>query len=409
MANDKKNGVTDRPNHPGSIAMEDEQLTLWLNRLWARNEPPERLEVWQMFGRNKAIRGEQIYHEDFKPGDKLDIEQANRLASDIIMTAQNDCDSTRREAWYQIAIIDRNRKASPLVRRLGPLQPKRSYALAKPGDFDDDDGDDGMENARSLDLRFVKEGLEQSRWDKQRYDRVMGEMLILQNNIIERQQAQVDRLMTSHFTFFQQLQEAQDRALDRELLRKREDFKLGLWKDGMRTARNLLPGLFGGTETGKPTDTNRPSGGGSGGGNSGGTNGANAPQPPQDFGPSDERTLCDNFLTDIEEDEKLMIALFGEFEEVEGKWVQTKPGIFSFKQFTILVGVRDGRLSPNILDTLMPNSGNEDAINMDQVKKAQDAGVTDGIAMALIELVGLRQRKAEAEEKEDEASADEEK
>ena len=35
-----------RDNHQGSVAAEDDELTLWLNKLWARNEPPERIEVW---------------------------------------------------------------------------------------------------------------------------------------------------------------------------------------------------------------------------------------------------------------------------------------------------------------------------------------------------------------------------
>jgi hypothetical protein len=51
----------------GSVVPEDPELAEWLHRLWARNERPERIEVWQMFGRNRAIRGEMVHHEDFDP------------------------------------------------------------------------------------------------------------------------------------------------------------------------------------------------------------------------------------------------------------------------------------------------------------------------------------------------------
>jgi len=379
-SNSKKNG---RPNHTGSVAAEDPELTLWLNRLWARNEPPERIEVWQKFSRNKAIRGEMIFHEDFKFDSKLDVEQVNRLANEIMEAAQHDCDSARRgERDYDVVVIDRNRKASPLTRRLGPLIPKRQYALAKAGDVDEDD--DTPLDAHTLNLKYVQEGLNQTRWDKQRNDRVLGDVLLLMGNMIQELRTDQRALMSQHMSFFQQLQEAEDRRLDRELLREREKFKLSLYRDGVRTARNLLPGLFGdGAPQGAPTN-------GAANGTNGHTNGTQ-----QSFGASQERTLVDNFLNDCEEAE-ISVALFGDFAVKDGKLSQIKPGIFSLEQFRALIGVRDGKLSPDTLDQLMPMSGHALAVTQEQIKAASDAGMTEGIGMALLELVGLRRRKKEA-------------
>jgi hypothetical protein len=108
-----------------------------------------------------------------------------------------------------------------------------------------------------------------------------------------------------------------------------------------------------------------------------------------------ERVLIDNFLNDCEE-AGLSVALFGEFDEKDGRLVQTSPGIFTFEQFITFMKVGKGTLPPEALDDFMPGSGKENAITPEQIEKARAAGVTDGIGMALIELVGLRQRAKEA-------------
>jgi len=361
-------------HHQGSVAAEDEALSLWLGQQWVR-ESPERIELWQMFGRK---RGEMIHHEDFKLGEKLDVEQANKLANDLLASAQNDCDSATKESKYQLAIIDRNRKSQPLVRGIGPLQPKRAYAITKAG-ADDDDEDE------SLNLRYAKTTLDECRWDKQRHDRVMDGMLLLQNSLIQDLRRDRAELMASNMAIFQQLQDAQDRALDRELIREREKFKRTLWEDGLRTVRNILPGFMNnGASNG--TAPNPPPSNGNGNGHS--------TAPVKDYGASPERALVDNFLYDCEKT-KIDIALFGDWDDQDGKLVQIKPGIFSAEQFYILVGVRNGRFPAEALDELMPDSGQKNAITEEQVKKAGEAGVTEGIGMAIIQLVDLRKRAKE--------------
>ena len=47
-----------RPHTTGPVVPEDEQLSLWLHRVWSRGNVPEALEVWQVTGRNQAVRGE---------------------------------------------------------------------------------------------------------------------------------------------------------------------------------------------------------------------------------------------------------------------------------------------------------------------------------------------------------------
>jgi hypothetical protein len=372
MSNEKEEKKLER--HSGSVVAQDEELTLWLNKLWARNEPPERIEVYQIHKRN--FRGEMIFHEDFKPGTKLDIEQANKLANEILAAAENDCNAVRKESSYQIAVIDNNRKINPLVRRIGPLQPNTFRALSKIGE--DDEGDDDTD-ATALNLRAIKEGLEQVRWDKQRNDKILGELLYLLDSTCRNQQNVIDKLFAQQTADRESVQTALDRGADRETMREREKFRIGMWKDGLRTARNLLPGLFDKESAAlAPVSPQNVVAG-------------QPPQPRISKAIPPERTLVDNFLTDCEE-AKIDIALFGDFDERDGKLVQIKPGIFTFDQFYILAGVRNSQLPVEALDQLIPQCGHANAITEEQINKASEAGVTEGMAVALLELIGLRKR-----------------
>ena len=85
----KEDEIKAPEHHPGSIAAEDEQLSLWLNQLWARGEPPERIEAWQSFGKNR--RGEMVFHpppesipsfglDDFQKGLKARSQPVQRFS-----------------------------------------------------------------------------------------------------------------------------------------------------------------------------------------------------------------------------------------------------------------------------------------------------------------------------------------
>ena len=362
-------------NHQGSVVAEDDALTEWLNRLWARGEAPERIELWQVFGKYKATRGEMIHHEDFKPGDKLDVEKINKIANEVLEAAQNDADGLGKESSYVLVVVDRNRKAQPLVRRVGPLMPKRKTSLAKAGlaGIEDESEDEENGDPKSLAYRYTQENMAQTRWDKTRNDQLVGGLLTLSYHRIEKLETTVDRLMDRVMVFFDKVQESQDRALDRELIRDREKLKTEMLKDGMRTARNLLPGLFAKGRDELPAN---------------GSSGHDATPAEHQ---SEERTLVKNFIDDCES-ANISIALFGDFEEREGKAVQVTPGIFTLRQYSTLMGVYEGKLTAAALDNLMPGSGHKDMVTEQQIVEAQKAGVTDGIGLALFEIMGLRQR-----------------
>lgn len=403
MSKDEEKSSKKRAPHTGSVAADDVALSTWLHRFWARNEPPEKIELWQMRGRNE--RGERILNESFKAGEKLDVEQANRLANEMIEVAQHDCDSqpshARRERTYQIAVVDRNRGSTPLTRALGPLIPKRTYMTPAGGSDSDSDpyDDDSLEGLtiQRLGLAYSKEQFAQIRWEKGRTDQIISELFRWMSERGDRTEKRVDTLLDRIMAFFERLQEAEDRRATRDIMVMKEKLKIELLSDGAKSVKNLLPGLFASAkEDGAAARMLGKVNGAGGNGSNGGSNGKAADEK-KDYGPSPERDLVDNFLTDIER-AGLDSKLFGEIDDTGEK--QTAEGIFSLAQLAILVGVHQGRLPASELDKLMPKSGHKTAITEEQINKAGDAGVTLGMGTALMEIVGLRKRAKELKDAE---------
>ena len=369
----------------GPVHVDDKDLVTWLHRLWTRKVPPERIEVYQMFGRNHATRGEMVHHQDFfDKDDKHDVEACVRLCSEFHESAQNDCDSSERKMYYMIVVKDSNMGADPLTRRLGPLYPKRRY-LQRVGERGQADGEDDAEEdtdlrtGKSVALAYTRGNLEEGRADKNRYDRVMGELLLLQRDIIRGQQAWVDRMFEGRMAAFTQLQDAEDRSLDREASREWTKLKVILAKDGIRFARNMVPGFFAGESGEAGVVTTKVD-----------------EKLARSYGPSLERTLVANFLADCEAD-GITEALFGDCKVEAGVLKladPNKPGVFTLQQFAILVGVRDGALPPEALDDLMPDTG-KSAITGKQIDAAKSY-VTEGVGSAIFEIIGLRGKRRAA-------------
>jgi hypothetical protein len=364
----------------GAIVPEDTttgDLATWLHKMWARDNPPERIEVWQVFNPHKSVRGERVYAEDYKPHDKKDQEQCVKIANEIVGTAQDDCNCVRREQDYLIVVFDRNRSAGPTVRRLGPLFPKITYLSQQKGkdhlrEYGDDDFDQ-PHNWRSMQLKEIELSHERIRWGEQRNDRVLGETLGLFRDTVLEQRAWLSGLMAQQMQFFKELQEAKNEETDRMIARKKAEITTTLMEEGLRTARAMLPMLFKDAPT-APQLSPGP-----------------APASP-DYGLSEERTLVGNLLEDCEKT-KFSVQLFGDWEVKDGVPTQIKPGIFSQKQFAVLYGVANGKLPANALDALIPDSGHQLAVTVEQLTQAEAAGIPQSIDMQVKVIFGLRLSK----------------
>lgn len=394
MSDDDK-GRKGKPQRQGSVSADDPDLVEWFNRLWARKEYPERAELYQVFGARKLDRGELVWHEDFKGNNAPSIEEVTRMCNELLEAAQHDVDAARREGFFQISVRDRSRSGQPLTRRVGPLQPKRTYAVTRDGDLRHVGGsgepDDEDLRFGPMTLAALKEAHEQVKWDKTRNDRVLGDVLQLLQQELNENRKLLGTLFGERMRDFVALQDALDRKDEREEAREWRKMKRELARDGLRTARSVFPMLFDRRsapervqseveEAGEVDEVSE----------------APTPRPGvRDYGDSLERKACEDLLKDVE-DTGLSAALFGDWDTgPDGKPRQAKAGVFSAEQLRVIAGVSRGKLAASALDALLPDSGDPRAVTPAQMQAASAAGVTDGTAMGVLSLFELRKRARE--------------
>ncbi len=391
-------------NHPprqGSVSADDNDLLKWLHPLWARKEAPEKLEVFMVTGQKKDVRGPMIYHDDFKANDDKNPEDCALLVNKIIASAQHDCNVTQTKSWYEVAVIDRNRMAAPLSFRIGPFFPKTMY-LTKPGGArDTEDEDEDLPPARSLSLAYVKESYAQIRWEKEQIYQILGQTLMMQQQMITDGRNENNALRQGNISLFMTTQDALDRKEDRD--DRREDRQVQrardkLFADGLREAGRIAgvyaPGLMRAllpqsvAQQGETAVAQRP-----------------AAQQKQnnalpDYGNSEEREYVEKFFRFIK-DEK--VGDISAEEKLCGDWIPidgvmqpnpdpTKAGVLRPDQVRLLVGLAKGWVHPDRVDELSPESSHPNAITGEQLMEAQSF-VPQSAMACVFELLGLRADK----------------
>lgn len=373
----------------GNTAPDDPALVEWLERLWTRDNPPERIEVWRVVGSNRDVRRAMVYYENFKPDERPDIEQCTKLAGEIMAAAQNDCDCAEKRSLYEVAVLDPFQKAAqPLLRRIGPLSPVRQYAIVGPdGDLKPLEDDEDELGLKPLAHRYLSKMFKALDRTLQQIHLAAGDVMQLQQGIIVNQQNHVQNLQQANMGLYGQMQDAQDRSLDREVAREREKMKTKAIGTGLGVGKNLLISWFGppaGDDESESSDGSKKA--------------ASKPRAT-----STEQRLVESFLEECKEDESLLVELFGDWKVDKGELTLAdifvgrglvRPGIFTPHQFGILISVRDGSASPDALDSILPNSGQEHEITLEQMLKAQPL-LSQSMFIALQQIRDLRERKRE--------------
>lgn len=389
-------------NHPprqGSVSADDNDLLKWLHPLWARKEAPEKLEVFMVTGQKKDVRGPMIYHDDFKANDDKNPEECALLVNKIVAAAQHDCNVTQTKSWYEVAVIDRNRMAAPLSFRIGPFFPKTQYLTKPGGGRDADDEDEDLPPARSLSLAYIKESYSQIRWEKEQIYQILGQTLMMQQQMLAEGRNENHQLRQSNISLFMTTQDALDRKEDRD--DRREDRQVQrardkLFADGLREAGRIAgvyaPGLMRALlpksviQQGDATAAQQ-----------------SAPvqqqqsNVPPDYGQSEERDYVEKFFQFIK-DEK--VGDISAEEKLCGDWIPidgvmqpnpdpTRAGILRPDQVRLLVGLAKGWVHPDRVDELSPESNHPNAITGDQLMEAQSF-VPQSAMACVFELLGLR-------------------
>lgn len=404
MSDDRKKDKDKRvPPRTGPVRPADPDLVAFLERLWTRDNPPECLEVWRVVGSQRNVRAGKVFRENFAADANLDIERCTKLAFEIISACQNDTDSAERRSLYELAVIDPFQGAQPLCRRLGPFEPERAYlngtgGEGRGGGIGDDDEDIGHPGLRPLTHVYLERLAGTVTHTMQQLHSALGDTMQLQQAIIVNQQAHNEKLQHQTMMLHAQLQETADRHLDRELVRKREDAKLGFIKSSLNVGQNLLVSLFGADATAPRQLSAAESAEGE---STGGATQAAAPR----YGFSKERHLVTSFLEECEgvttpDGNKLAVVFFGDWgpdltlaDVLSGNGMSA-PGIFTPSQFGVFAGVASGELPPAALDKIMFGAAGPQAITVEQMTRAQPL-ITESMLFTLQQLKQLRDEAAE--------------
>ena len=381
----RKNKGSKEVQHQGSVEPVDRELATWLAKLWGTGEGPSRLEIFQMFGQNKNLHGQLIFHEDFKPNSDLDPEQCAVLSNEIMLAAQKDCDGAERKMSYALEVIDVARSVNHLTRRIGPLRPQ-SKQLATMEDLENlnDDPDAPPTTAQALALKYNQEMIETVKWKDQLCAKVFGDVYMIQQKQVEQANRQTNDLMEKVLAMLAKevdLVRSNEDALSLSEERKRKGMWDQFWlesaKDAKRTAAALLPGFFG------PSKPELP---------------ANVTPTIQQIAtsPRTEKALITNFLHDCEET-GIDVKLFGDYVVKDDMLELASPGIFTTEQFRVLLGVRDDKLPVDAALVLLPDSGAPEALTVDQMKQALPL-MTEGTGTGLMELKNLLEQRRTAQQ-----------
>lgn len=390
------------PGYTGQVLPADPELTEWLERLWTRNTPPDRLELWCMAGTAHDVRRGLVFFENFRPGQALNIEQCARLCGEMLQAAQNWADSKRRLSFFEIAITNLHQPTTPLCRPIGPMLPRHGYGGGAggpggpggpgPGGMGSGGMGGGMgdeddpEDVKVLTHKYLRGLMRLTLTTMRETHMMMGQFMQIQQTGLLSQGSHVERLQNANMSLHDQTQTAQDRSTERSIWVEREKVKMKAIQSGLNVGTNLLYGWFGVPDAATGME---------GAGADGKKDGAAAP-PARRHPVSAEQRLVASFLEEAA-DEKLSVQLFGDWKDTERLTLSDvfaglgleKPGIFTPQQFGIFIAVRDGVLGPEALDALLHDSGKPAALTLEQMVQAQPL-ITQSMLVALTQIRELR-------------------
>lgn len=376
------------PERSGHVAPADPVFVEFLERLWTRENPPTRLEVWWMLGANKDVRRDLVFYENFrqpeKPEDNWHIEHCARLAGEILRAVQDWTDGKRRPCSFQVAILDSYQQTKPLSKTIGPFHPEQAYAGVapdgEPQSYDDEE-EDGLIGMKPITHKYLSKMVRSMHRTMEQVHSVMGDFMQIQQNALQARDAANERLHMINAQLHESKQTAEDRAAERTVWVRKEEAKVKAIEGSLKVGTTLLYGWLG-----MPMEAS---------GESAGAQGGDA-QAARRHPPSAEQQQVAIFLQEAKE-EKLSVALFGDWKNTDSLTVQDvlagigqeKPGIFTPQQFGILLAVYQGLLPPDALDVLLTDSGMPQAITAEQTLRAQPL-VTQPMAAALMMIRQLR-------------------
>lgn len=372
----KKDEEGKDPPRPGTTDPADARLAEWIARQWRREEKPTRIEAYRMEKVKGVIcrEGVAAYSRTFKNTETVDIDNASKIANEVIGDCQAHCDAHLSQrpgpTTYNVVVSDSGRSSNArneVAERPIQLYPQRiihqpTEASARAQAGGDDEDEDGTANGALRKTLAVM--AEREQWRVETENTVVGEILTMAKDQWKEIHTAYMALTAQHVALLHRTRELDILDKDHEPARVEAMAMASLKKEGVEALKE-------GVKVVKYLVMGAGSDKGSGDGTT-----ALARQ-------SLLQLLVREFIGDCEKadiDQKL----FGRAEG--GKIVE--PGIFNQAQCELLARVAEGKAPDSELEGLIPDSGKPVAVTQEQYLAAEPVLKTAGLADAIKIVLG---------------------
>ena len=242
----------ERPEIRKSLQPPDPQnhsLADFLEKAFAGDQCPEKIEVRQMFGAGCKQKGPMVEEYPYKPGTKAPSkEMLGKLANEVLRRCHEDCDGVKRPMRYGVLVYDYHRRDDYFRRLIIPLSPRGvdgadgdSLDGGEDG-FGGDDGDlSGMSPRERFLLRFLGQAYSHNEKMSEQFHDSIGAIIDRQERRIEQQDRTHDALIEKNFRLLEIVERSLSLEHERKQLEKWTDLKVHAATDALTMVRGLVP------------------------------------------------------------------------------------------------------------------------------------------------------------------------
>ena len=333
--------VTPEPTDPAMFA--------FIERLFeGKDEMPERIELRQAFGPGMRKLGNKLIQKEFKPGSaKPDRAMMVGMSNEFLTLAQNDCNAVGKKHGYQVCAQHFRKSDSYYAQypfnRYPTQRPAEEYDPNDPNDEDPLTPDGKHRDSLLQQMReHTRESDEHERFRQDQHARstegVIGNYQTLVQQLMN-QTVELSKIVSEQMRegreLFRVAEEALSKKVEREIVIKREEFKMQAISDALQFVKAMAPvvvnqlGKNNGAQSALPA-----------------AEGAEPalPQPPQ---PTPESMGLKTFIDGLSEMQAAQ--LFGKYQEdgtLDGS------GVFGIEQTGIVGAVAHCKIPADALDSL---------------------------------------------------------
>lgn len=348
---------TPKPDDPAFFA--------WMLGHFQEDERAECITATQVFGRHHKTVGNIVLRREVR-SKEITPEYIVALSNEFLDAMQNETNAMRRTCSFTVTAHNFKKGAEPFATRTVTMEPTKVHFRNGEGEGEDDE--EGISpNGGDLLRKRAETLFQDGRFWGEHVTTTLGGMMQMMSEQLREKDKMIKDLFDANMALARAANEAQNNALDRELVREDKKFAIEAKRKGMNLLAGLLPDI-----ARKVAGVNVPG------------------------GRTSESMAVESVMDALSTSERLTV--FGDWTD-DG--VRTKPGILTEAQVRILVGVLKEEVKADVLDQLIFGPAQ---ITYDQFGKISSAIDVDKL-LPLVSILKDRKEKLEAQAAQAQAEA----